>query len=104
MDDPYSVLGVSREAPDNVIDAAYRARAKENHPDNGGDPEEFKRIKEAYENIISVGDSHQSKSQTPPNWFDSLFSFKSEPVETISVIGDPESGLTVEGKYLRFDY
>lgn len=42
VDNPYSVLGISRDAPDAVVEAAYRALAKEKHPDNGGDPDEFK--------------------------------------------------------------
>jgi hypothetical protein len=98
MDDPYSVLAVARGAPESVVDAAYRALAKENHPDNGGDPENFKSIKQAYESIKSDTDPYQSKRQTPPDWFGSLFSVKSEPVETISVVGDPEGEMTVEGE------
>lgn len=35
--DPYRVLGVSRGAPDEVVRAAYRALARQHHPDLGGD-------------------------------------------------------------------
>jgi len=98
MNDPHSVLGVARGAPEEVVEAAYRALAKEKHPDNGGDPEEFKNIRQAYETIKSNTESYDSRSQTPPSWYDSLFSFKSEPVETISVVGDPQGEMKVEGE------
>lgn len=48
--DPRKVLGI----PDNVVDPdyikfKYREAAKENHPDRGGDSEEFKKIQKAWE-------------------------------------------------------
>jgi hypothetical protein len=41
-------LGVSADADSEEIRAAYRRRVKETHPDQGGDEEEFKRVREAY--------------------------------------------------------
>lgn len=52
--DPYSVLGVSKTASAADIKKAYRDAAKKHHPDKGGNPEEFKKINEAYE---TVGDA-----------------------------------------------
>lgn len=98
MVDAYDILGVSRDAPSSVVEAAYRTLAKEHHPDNGGDPERFKEIKKAYESIISNTDGVDDNQKSPPNWYDSLFTFRSEPVGTISVIGDPMEALTVEGE------
>jgi DnaJ-class molecular chaperone len=52
MDDPYTVLGVARDAGEKEIQAAYRALAKAHHPDlNPGqaNADRFKRISAAYD-------------------------------------------------------
>ena len=41
-------LRVPPTASTDEVRSAYRNRAKEIHPDHGGDPEEFKRLREAY--------------------------------------------------------
>ncbi|NQX02583.1 DnaJ domain-containing protein [bacterium] len=46
--DPYQVLATLSTAPDREIKEAYRKLARTHHPDVGGDPEEFKKIQEAY--------------------------------------------------------
>lgn len=48
VDDPYRVLEVIPEASDAVIQAAFRSHARRSHPDRGGDPEEFRRIRAAW--------------------------------------------------------
>jgi molecular chaperone DnaJ len=54
--DPYEVLGISRDADERQVKKAFRALARELHPDvNGHDPqaeEKFKEAAEAYE-IVS---------------------------------------------------
>jgi len=72
MNDPHSVLGVSRTASDDEIKQAYRKLAKEHHPDRGGDEDKFKAINEAYDYI-------KNPPQEPPQpdpWsnFDDMFS------------------------------
>lgn len=49
--DPYEVLGVMRNAPMSVIKAAYKARALDAHPDQGGSVEKFKEINDAFKQI-----------------------------------------------------
>lgn len=46
-DDPYEVLGVSRDATMAEINAAFKAKAKKSHPDQGGDMDEFIKAKQA---------------------------------------------------------
>ena len=37
MNNPYSTLGVPRNADAGTIKRAYKEKAKEHHPDRGGD-------------------------------------------------------------------
>ena len=53
MGSPFEVLGVDPDADDAELKRAYRRRAKEAHPDQGGSVEEFQRVKAAYETIRS---------------------------------------------------
>ena len=75
MTDPYKVLGVSRDAPDDEIKKAYRELAKKYHPDNyAGTPlaelagEKMKEINEAYADVQRIraqgGASRQSSSSS----------------------------------------
>lgn len=52
----YEILGVARDATGEQIHTAYRRMARRHHPDVGGDPDEFKKIAEAYE---TLSDSHK---------------------------------------------
>ena len=48
----YDILGIDEDADEAEIKQAFRRRALETHPDKGGDEEEFKRVREAYESLI----------------------------------------------------
>lgn len=53
-DKHYQVLGLKRSASQEDIKEAFRAKAKETHPDKiGGDGEQFKIVRESYETLIS---------------------------------------------------
>lgn len=49
MADLYDVLGVDRSASADELKRAYRRKARESHPDAGGDEEQFKELTRAYE-------------------------------------------------------
>jgi hypothetical protein len=44
----FAALGLEPGADEDAVRRAYRDRAKEVHPDAGGDEDEFKRVQEAY--------------------------------------------------------
>ena len=44
----YSELGVASTAGLDEVKSAYRRKVKDVHPDQGGDEDEFKRVREAY--------------------------------------------------------
>ncbi len=61
MKDPYVVLGVSPDATDAEVKAAYREQAKKYHPDNYADnplselaQEKMQEINEAYDTIVRL--------------------------------------------------
>lgn len=47
-------LGVTAEAPEEVVKAVYRARAKAAHPDAGGSEEQMMKVNAAYEVICKA--------------------------------------------------
>jgi|TARA_B100000085_G_scaffold3862_2_gene3514 curved DNA-binding protein len=49
--DYYDILGVSKSANDQELKTAFKKKAMQYHPDKGGDPEKFKQINEAYQNL-----------------------------------------------------
>lgn len=51
MADYYDKLGISRNASASEIKQAYRRKAKDMHPDKGGDPKTFQEINEAYDTL-----------------------------------------------------
>ena len=53
MQDPYAVLGVSRNASKDEVKKVYKKLAMKHHPDKGGDETKFKQITDAYNQICN---------------------------------------------------
>jgi DnaJ family protein A protein 2 len=58
----YEALGLTKDASADEIKKAYRKLAMKHHPDKGGDPEEFKKITNAYE-VLSDPQKRQNFDQ-----------------------------------------
>ncbi len=63
LNSPYTLLGVYPEAMDVVVKGAYRALAREYHPDTGTkpDPTKFQAATEAYNTIMA---ERQARKET----------------------------------------
>ncbi|MFC7134311.1 MULTISPECIES: J domain-containing protein [Salinibaculum] len=53
---PHEVLDVTPDAPEDVVEAAYRQKTKTAHPDQGGSAEELKRVRQAKEAMLDGGE------------------------------------------------
>jgi len=53
IDNPYIILGVSPDDSIKLIKKIYKLKAKEYHPDVGGDNEKFIMLDRAYKEILS---------------------------------------------------
>ena len=56
----YATLFLTSDAPYFMIEAAWKALAFHYHPDKGGEPEKFIKIKEAYETLKYERDNNRS--------------------------------------------
>lgn len=50
----YNILGISKNANTDEVKKAFRVLATQKHPDKGGNEEEFKKIKVAYDTLSNV--------------------------------------------------
>jgi ferredoxin len=62
MTSPFEVLRVDPDADEEAIEQAYRERAKEVHPDQGGSVEEFITVRTAYEEIVTGEWEHDAEA------------------------------------------
>jgi molecular chaperone DnaJ len=61
----HDILGVQPTATEEEIKKAYRKKAMENHPDKGGDAEEFKKVLDAYEILTGKKQEPRPEQQNP---------------------------------------
>lgn len=66
-----NILGVSPSASTDEIHAAYRRKARQHHPDLGGDRQKFQQISDAYEQLLKQKNSEKftlatQTSNSPP--------------------------------------
>ena len=80
--DPYTTLGVDRNASDSEIKTAFKNLAKQYHPDRGGDEAKFKDVNEAYSKIKNQQARQQYEQEQVfgggQNFNDMHFSFGGE--------------------------
>jgi len=61
--DPYQELGVARDADEAAIKRAHRRKAREHHPDKGGDAARFQVVQRAYE-VLADPDRRKQFDET----------------------------------------
>jgi curved DNA-binding protein CbpA len=95
---PFEILGVEPDADQREIEQAYRDRIKQSHPDHGGSPREFQRVRTAYEDIKAgrVRDDYDTETAQRENG-----DTESDTTEESTGAGDQESSTRVE--YLNYD-
>lgn len=81
MSSPFAVLGLPDGASQDEVKSAYRKLAKKYHPDVNKEPgaeEQFKKITEAYDNILNPQNNHSPNVGNPFegfNPFNDFFNF-----------------------------
>jgi molecular chaperone DnaJ len=94
--DFYRVLGVSREASDDVIKKAYRKLVFEHHPDrNPNSKEAEEKIREINAAYEVIGDAEARRNYDRLNWGDE---FAPEVVDVAVLLEEMEKKLFDEGR------
>ena len=110
MKNPYEVLGVSPNASDDEVKAAYRALARKYHPDNYSDnplselaQEKMKEINEAYDTIVRERQNGGGYSSCSSSYADirNLVNQRRYTQAEELLNGIPSSTRTAEWYYLK---
>lgn len=99
----YEILGITQGASDEEIKKAFRKKAVQLHPDKGGDPEEFKKINDAYNNLTTK--TQQAQGPEIPNFARDFFGFAFNGGPGVVFRQQVEVGITMDeifkGKRIR---
>ena len=76
MKDPYSILGVSQNASEDEIKAAYKALVRKYHPDNYGDDnplkdlanEKMQEVNQAYDEIMRMRENSKNNTSSSSSY------------------------------------
>ncbi len=102
--DPYSVLGISRDASTEEIKRAYRKKAKEYHPDlHPNDPkaaEKMNEINEAYD-MLSNPEKYQKREQSGAGYGNRSYG---EYQQRNTYGGNANQGYGTQGSFWGFDF
>ncbi len=102
--DPYSVLGISRDAGKEEIKRAYRKKAKEYHPDlHPNDPkaaEKMNEINEAYD-MLSNPEKYQKREQSRAGYGNRS---NGEYQQRNTYGGNTNQGYGTQGNFWDFDF
>ncbi|MFB6167610.1 MAG: ferredoxin Fer [Haloferacaceae archaeon] len=92
MDTPFELLGVEPDADDDAVERAYRERIKDAHPDHGGSPREFQRVRAAYQAVLAdeAPLPDEADDDTTDTW-------EWDPTQ------DPDADPGVDVEYLNYD-
>ena len=110
MKDPYEVLGISSNATDDEVKAAYRNLARKYHPDNYNDnplsdlaQEKMKEINEAYDTIVRERQNGGYSSTRSSNYRDirGLINQRRYTQAEELLNGIPAASRTAEWYYLK---
>ena len=100
IDDPYKILGVSRDATDEEIKRAYRQLAKKYHPDrNPGDAEAAKKMQQVNAAYEQIKNPEKAQSSTRYGGYGSYDPFGGYQQRTQQ---DGDSYLQAAYNYIRF--
>ena len=107
----YEVLGLTAPSTSQAIRAAFIAKARQTHPDKGGTASDFRKVREAYNRIISGvadieapmpksdgwSDGWVYTSDDPP-WMATAPSYWNPPADTVEIQSDSDSDSDAEAE------
>ena len=94
----YEVLGLTAPSTSQAIRAAFIAKARQTHPDKGGTASDFRKVREAYNRIISGVADIEAPMPKSDGWADDWVYTSDDPpwMATAPSYWNPPPSDTVE--------